>query len=123
MPHADILDARQPLSKPLAGSVLAHAAIAGAFLLSYILKPPVETFGEKTASSGSVGVNITKTIPIPQREGRVNKLAHDTESVLCASLFTRPSRCGMGIVFVILTPTEPDEAVFSPKVSTGGFRI
>jgi TonB family protein len=82
MPHADILDQRQPLSKPLAGSVMAHAAVAGAFLLSYVLKPPVETFGEKTASSGSVGVNITKTIPIPQREGRVNKLAHNTESVV-----------------------------------------
>lgn len=82
MAHSDILDQRQPLGKPLAGSVVAHLGIAGALLLSYALKPHVETFGEKTASSGSVGINITKTIPIPQREGRINKLAHDTQSVV-----------------------------------------
>ncbi|MDQ6677901.1 MAG: TonB family protein [Acidobacteriota bacterium] len=82
MPHAAILDEREPLGKPLAGSVAAHIGIAGAFLLSFILTPRVETFGDKTASSGSVGISITHTIPIPKKDGRVNRLATDTTSVV-----------------------------------------
>jgi len=82
MLHAQIVEERQPLGKPFAGSLAAHLGIAGAVLLSWTLKPPVETFGDKVASSGSVGVSITKTIPIPQREGRINRLAHDTQSVV-----------------------------------------
>ncbi len=82
MPHSDILNQRDPLGRPFAGSVAAHVAIAGALLLSYLLKPHVDTFGDKTQSSGSVGVNVVKAIPIPQRDGRVNRLAHDTQSVV-----------------------------------------
>jgi len=82
MPYADMFDRREPLGKPLAGSVAAHVIIGGALLASYLLKPAVEKLGDRTASSGSVGISITKAIPIPQREGRVNKLAHDTKSVV-----------------------------------------
>ena len=82
MSHAQILDRREPLGKPLIGSVAAHIAIGGAFLASYVLRPHVDTFGEKIASSGSVGISVTKTIPSPQREGRENRLAHDTQSVV-----------------------------------------
>ena len=82
MTHTDILNQRDPLGKPFAGSLAAHLAIAGAVLLSYVLKPHVGTFGGDTQSSGLVGVNIVKSIPIPQRDGRVNRLAHNTQSVV-----------------------------------------
>jgi protein TonB len=39
-------------------------------------------FGSARASSGSVGVNIVPTIPIPQRPAPVNPLANDTTSIV-----------------------------------------
>ena len=82
MAHSEILDSREPLGKPLAGSLAAHLAIAGALLLSYILKPNIEKFGDPANSSGAVGISTVKAIPIPQRDGRVNRLANDTQSVV-----------------------------------------
>ena len=32
--------------------------------------------------SGTIGVNVVKTIPIPQREGPVNRVANDTKSMV-----------------------------------------
>src|SRR5581483_9389188 len=67
------------LGRFFAGSVVTHAAIAGLFLVSGFL-PHSETWGEQHSSSGSVGVGIVKTIPIPRREGPTNPLANDSKS-------------------------------------------
>ena len=68
------------LGKAFTGSLLTHAAIVGLFFLSGFLNLK-EHWGSPNASSGSVGVNMVKTIPIPRREGPVNPLANDTKSI------------------------------------------
>ena len=80
--QSHLLKHREPLVKPFAGSLVAHAGVVGALLASYLLRTHVETFGYQTQSSGSVGISVTKSIPIPQKDGRVNRLANDTESVV-----------------------------------------
>jgi protein TonB len=71
----------EPTGKAFAGSLLTHGAIAGLFMLSGFLKLN-NNWGAPRASSGSVGVGIVKTIPIPRREGPVNPLANDTKSIV-----------------------------------------
>lgn len=82
MPHADSLNTSEPLAKPFAGSIAIHAAVAGALLFTWIFHSKPETFGDLHQSSGSVGVNTVKSIPIPAKEGRVNPLANDTQSIV-----------------------------------------
>ena len=82
MSHPDLFDSREPLGKPFAGSLAMHAAVGGALLFVWFFHPSVETFGDKQQSSGSVGVSVVKTIPIPAKEGRVNPVANDTQSIV-----------------------------------------
>ncbi|MCU1260246.1 MAG: TonB family protein [Bryobacterales bacterium] len=82
MSHPDLFDSREPLGKPFAGSLAMHAAMGGALLFVWFFHPSVETFGDKQQSSGSVGVSVVKTIPIPAKEGRVNPVANDTQSIV-----------------------------------------
>lgn len=82
MPHPDLFDEREPLGKPFAGSLAIHAAVGGALLYAWIFHPQAEMFGDKQQSSGAVGVSVVKTIPIPAKQGRVNPLANDTQSVV-----------------------------------------
>ncbi len=82
MPHASALEEQQPLRKPFLGSVAFHAAVIAALLLNWTLHSKVAEFGQPEESSGSVGINTVKTIPIPSREGRVNRLANDTQSIV-----------------------------------------
>ncbi len=69
-----------PLGKYVAGSLALHAAVAGLVLLSGLWKFSGNTWGAQHASSGSVGVTMVSSIPIPRREAPENPLANDSES-------------------------------------------
>jgi protein TonB len=71
-----------PLGKSFAGSLVTHGVVIGLLVASGLFHLKKDNFGSPTASSGSVGVNMVKTIPIPRREGPVNHLANDTNSIV-----------------------------------------
>ena len=73
---------RPPLGKAFAGSLVTHGVVVGLLLVSGLFNLTRKNFGSPTSSSGSVGVSMVKTIPIPQREAPVNPLANDTKSVV-----------------------------------------
>jgi periplasmic protein TonB len=76
----DLYGAREPLGKAFTGSLLTHGLVVGLVFLSgwFNLK---DNWGSPHASSGSVGVNMVKTIPIPRQPGPTNPLANDTKSI------------------------------------------
>jgi protein TonB len=80
--HADILDQHESLGGPFVQSVLLHAAIAGALIVSTLtFKHSHEVWGSaNTAAGTAVAVNSVKTIPLPSRAGKINPVANDTES-------------------------------------------
>lgn len=57
-----------------------HAAVFALLILSGYWKLSKSNWGSEHASTGSVGVEMVQTIPIPRREAPENKLANDTES-------------------------------------------
>jgi periplasmic protein TonB len=69
-------------SKAFAGSLVTHGVVVGLLATSGFFNLTKNNFGSPRASSGSVGVNLVKTIPIPRREGPVNRLANDTTSIV-----------------------------------------
>jgi protein TonB len=74
------IDEREPLGKALFGSLTAHiGVVAAVFALGYFHL--TDTWGSPHASSGSVGISMVKTIPIPRHEGPINPLANDTKSI------------------------------------------
>lgn len=81
-PHADILDQRESLGGPFVQSVLLHAAIAGALVVSSIsFERSRQVWGSaNTAAGTAVAINSVKTIPLPSRAGKINPVANDTES-------------------------------------------
>lgn len=79
MPHHDLPPDR--LGKSFGVSLLFHAAVAAILLASGFWNLTRNTIGSPTTTSGSVGIDVVKTIPIPRREGPVNPLANDTKSV------------------------------------------
>jgi TonB family protein len=82
LPHADILDQRESLGGPFVQSVLLHAAIAAALIVSSIsFQHSRQVWGSaNTAAGTAVAVNSVKTIPLPSRAGKINPVANDTES-------------------------------------------
>jgi TonB family protein len=82
MSHADTLDRRESLGKPLFGSITVHSAVVGLLLFGYMLQPKTEHFGTDKVSPGSVGVTVVNSIPIPSKDGRPNRLANDSKSVV-----------------------------------------
>ena len=81
--HADVFDRRESLRGPLLGSVLLHACIAGAVVAYtlYVSMHPSESFGANTLlSGGSVQISAVEALPLPNRKGLLNPLAHETES-------------------------------------------
>jgi periplasmic protein TonB len=80
--HADILDQQESLGGPLVQSVLLHAAVAGALIVSTIsFQHSHQVWGSASTSAGTaVAINSVKTIPLPSRAGIVNPVANDTES-------------------------------------------
>jgi protein TonB len=69
-----------PTGKAFTGSLIAHGIVIGLVTVSGVFNLTQEHMGSPTASSGSVGVDMVKTIPIPRREGPVNPLANDSQS-------------------------------------------
>ena len=82
MPHADILEQDESLRKPLIASAVFHVSflVLAAVYTMWMARVSHETWGSNTAGGGAVEVNVVKTIPIPGKNGKVNPLAHDTES-------------------------------------------
>lgn len=80
--HADILDQEDSFGRPLLQSVLLHAAVAGALVVSSIqFEHSHQVWGSaNTAAGTAVAVNAVKTIPLPSRSGQINPVANDTES-------------------------------------------
>ncbi len=74
--------ARDPMGKSFTGSLVAHGIVIALVTTSGIFSFSRTHFGDPNASSGSVGVDIVKTIPIPRREGPTNPLANDSTSVV-----------------------------------------
>jgi protein TonB len=73
-------DPREPLGKAFFGSLAAHAGVVAAVLgMGYLHL--TDNWGTPHASSGSVGVTMVPTIPIPRHEGPTNPLANDTHNI------------------------------------------
>ena len=86
MPHPDILDEPERLRKAFAGAVALHAAIAVTVALAgWASDREVAQWGDpKSLGGGSVGITAVDKIPLPPRQGIVNPVANDTESVIPA---------------------------------------
>lgn len=80
--HIDILDERDSLGGPFLQSVLLHAAVAGALIVSSIqFQHSRQVWGSPNTGAGNaVSINSVKTIPLPSRAGQINPVANDTES-------------------------------------------
>jgi protein TonB len=80
--HVDILDQQELLGAAFVQSVLLHAAVAGALILSSIsFQHSRQVWGSaNTAAGTAVAINSVKTIPLPSRAGKINPVANDTES-------------------------------------------
>src|SRR6204780_1916517 len=73
---------RDPMGKAFAGSLVTHGVVAAILVFSGFWNLTKNNFGSQSTSTGSVGVDIVKTIPLPRREGPVNPLANDTKSIV-----------------------------------------
>jgi len=69
-----------PLGKYFAGSIGVHAGIIGLVVLSGLWKFSSNNWGAQHVSSGSVGVTMVSSIPIPRNEAPENLLSNDTQS-------------------------------------------
>ncbi len=80
--HVDILDEQDSLRGPFVQSVLLHAAMAGALVLSSIqFQHSRQVWGSANTSAGNaVAINAVKSIPLPSRVGEINPVANDTET-------------------------------------------
>lgn len=80
--HADILDQQESLGGPFVQSIVLHAAVAGALILSSIsFSHSRQVWGSaNTAAGTAVAINSVKTIPLPSRAGKINPVANDTDS-------------------------------------------
>ncbi len=88
----DTFDQRDPIGRPFAGSLLAHGALAGLFVVSGYVHLFQNTWGSEHASSGSVGVTMVSTIPIPRNEGPTNPLANDSDNLAPQEVMTVKSK-------------------------------
>jgi len=80
--HHDILDEQDSLGGPFVQSVLLHAAVVGALIVSSIeFQHSHQVWGATNTGAGTaVAINSVKTIPLPSRAGQINPVANDTES-------------------------------------------
>ena len=79
--HPDVLDIRDPLRRYLAGSIALHILVVGGFAgYAWMLNRGRGIFGDPNAMGGAVGITAVSSLPMPQRSGRVNRVAVDTES-------------------------------------------
>jgi len=83
IPH-DILDQRDPIARPFAGSILVHAAVVGLLFFGwYWANRPRQMLGEPhPAGNAAYAVSPVHSIPIPQRLAPQNPVANDTQSTV-----------------------------------------
>src|SRR5579864_2546607 len=79
MAHADILDQRESLRGPFTGALTLHVAVIGGLVAFTLVSGHRDPFGDPNAGGAAVGVEVTKTIPLPH-SGPENPVAHDTQS-------------------------------------------
>ena len=70
------------LGKAFTGSLIAHTSVIALIVTSGLWNFSKTNFGSEHASTGSVGVGIVKTIPIPHRDAPENPLANDTKAIV-----------------------------------------
>ncbi len=84
--RADILDERDSMRRPLAGSLALHVLVFAVVITSPLIGNlrKRELWGDVNAGgSGSVVVNVVRgQIPLPGRSGPVNPLVNDTQSMV-----------------------------------------
>lgn len=79
-----------PTGKAFAGSLITHGVVIALLATSGLFNLSKNNFGNQHSSSGSVGVDIVKTIPIPRREAPVNPLANDSTSIVPQKPMPKP---------------------------------
>src|SRR5580658_2200861 len=70
------------MGKAFAGSLVTHGVVVAMLVSSGFWNLTKNNFGSQATSTGSIGVDIVKTIPIPRNEGPVNPLANDSKSIV-----------------------------------------
>jgi periplasmic protein TonB len=80
MTDAEVFYPREATGRFFTISLVAHAGIAAALLITGALS--ANRLGSPHASSGSVGINAVASIPMPHRAGPENPLAHNSESTI-----------------------------------------
>lgn len=80
--HADVLDERDSLKRPVIASVVLHAAVFGAIAVMTVANiGKKQPWGDPNSmGGGAFSVSAVKNIPLPGRTGPVNRVASDTES-------------------------------------------
>jgi TonB family protein len=80
--HADILDERDSLRRPLIVSLALHVALFGTIAVMTIAEVgKKQPWGDPNSmGGGAFSVSAVKSIPLPGRTGPVNRVASDTES-------------------------------------------
>ncbi|MBC8165843.1 MAG: TonB C-terminal domain-containing protein [Bryobacteraceae bacterium] len=92
--HPDLLNENEFDRGPLARSIAFHLGIA-AMMAAYawVGVGRVEHWGDpKSLGGGAVGITPVNKIPLPSREGRVNRVANDTESQIPAAPKPQPKQ-------------------------------
>lgn len=77
--HADILDQQEPLRKAFLFALTLHVTLASCFALYTWVNSHRETFGDKNAGGGAIGIEAVNSIPL-SHSGMQNPLANDTQS-------------------------------------------
>ena len=82
--HADILDRQEALMPSFWGSLALHGLVIGGLLAAGVVEKAMHLrMGDPHGGGiGSVTVNPVATIPLPNRGGLINPVAHDTESLV-----------------------------------------
>lgn len=80
--HADILDQRDSIKGPLAGSLILHGALFCALVLASTVRwGKRDPWGDPNSfGGGAVGVTAVRSLPFPARTGPRNPVASDTSS-------------------------------------------
>jgi protein TonB len=80
--HADILEQRESLGKPLIGSIAFHALVFSLVLVYHLVPGSSrELWGDPNSfGGGTVAITPVSRLPMPARGGIVNPVANDTES-------------------------------------------
>lgn len=77
--HADILDQREPMRRPMTYAIVLHVTVVTALALYNWMGSHGEMFGAKDAGGGAIGIQAVNALPL-QHAGMANPVANDTQS-------------------------------------------